>query len=461
MEINLLNIGKQSFSQCADSIGDAIVVARTPTYKCRLSTFKYFVDKYKINHIFSILTLSIVANLILLSSSLVAQEKENALHSSKYSRQNITKNLYTQSFSEESQSLTNKDIKLFTDWSKFSFADMQPVMSSGSVNQELNNIAGWDVSRSWNSGDNITNILKLGDLNNSLSPQLLSVKNIYARLNMNPDNVNNLTDVKLADFKLIQNQSLGSLVNSIDNLGKYTAREIQPIADALKSNGYSDALNLKLETIIKNNNLANLNLNSLDLSKYSLESIPNLVDTQLEKFVGYQESFLSEIPGLANLPLSQFPNPISPPTDIVARIDFIWGDAENNVNNTISGSIVEGFNVSCETKCGNLELDDPENRGRSANSSFEGKRWVNGKHNMAEGGTGCLSGGKEPVGIHPYKNAFKVVLWETNENSNSAQIVMFYNIQTKCGDSPYFIGPFPYAQGFVNVNDFIFLGIGS
>ncbi|MGL5835171.1 MAG: hypothetical protein ACRC1Z_18360, partial [Waterburya sp.] len=66
----------------------------------------------------------------------------------------------------------------------------------------------------------------------------------------------------------------------------------------------------------------------------------------------------------------------------------------------------------------------------------------------------------EPTGIHPFGDSFKTVLWRTDESSDTGEIVMFFIIKTMCGSSPYFIGPIPFPDGNVAINNVIFIGTG-
>lgn len=369
---------------------------------------------------------------------------------------------------QENAGNQNQEIKLFTDWSNFSFLDLQPVMESGEIPEKLNNKVGWQISRQWQAGDEVEDVLKIGDLQNSLAPQLLSLKQIYNRIqqsqNSNSANSENLdlvpAELTLADFAPVGEQTLKSLVDAVRGLGDYTPQEVEPISDLLEANGY-DSFDTDLKTLVSNNgSIAQLKMSSLDLENYSVNSIPNLSDTQMEDFSNYQDSYISEIPGLSELSFSQFPNPVSAEINFVGRIDLIWGQAESNRVDTISGSLIEGFHVPCENNCAYLELDDLENFGSKITSDFEGNQWIRGKDHWVAGGTGCFSGGREPTGIHPFGDTFKTVLWETHESSDTAEIVMFFNVKTNCGESPYSIGPFPYPQGIVKVNDWVFLGSG-
>lgn len=367
---------------------------------------------------------------------------------------------------QTSENFSNQEVKLFPDWSKFSFSNLDSIREDGLVEKEVDNIVGWKASREWKANDSIDTVLKLGDLQESFSPQLYSLEDIYnhikgSDLSLNREISSIPLDISLQDFSIVGKQSLESLVTAIPELGLESASDVKPIADLLRQNGYSSDLDIKIEELINDPQIKDLQLNSINLQEYKIDSIPGLSDTQLKKFKNYKDSNISDVPGLNELPFSEYPNPIQAEISFVARVDFIWGDAESNANRTISGSKIDGFQVPCDNNCAHLELDDIENFGRKLVSGFEGNQWIRGKDHWVNGGTGCLSGGREPTGIHPFGDAFKSVLWDTQEASDSARVVMYFNIKTQCGDSAYFIGPFPFPLGNIKINDLIFLGSGN
>jgi hypothetical protein len=361
---------------------------------------------------------------------------------------------YTQTVSAQT---STSDVKLSPDWNSTSVQDLDSMGPEGQIGTEYNGAAGYEVSREWSSGDNPEEVLKLGDLENSLSAQEFTLEEISSSSESNE--ITDSTSIPLSDFSLVGEQSIESIVEAVPNLGSVNATEVEPIADLLEQNGFTD-YDASLDTLINNEEIANLELGSINLEQYTVGSIPNLEQAQLGNFDGYQDTLVSEIPGLDQVPLGSYPNPITAVGDSVARIDLVWGEAESERTRTISGSYVEGFEVPCDSDCEYLELDDLENVGSSAQSDSEGKQWIAGREHWVAGGTGCLSGGREPTGIHPFGDSFKTVLWRTDETTDTGEIVMFFNIKTQCGSSAYFIGPIPFPMGSVNINDLVFVGTG-
>ncbi|MDJ0570868.1 MAG: hypothetical protein QNJ53_17735 [Pleurocapsa sp. MO_192.B19] len=346
------------------------------------------------------------------------------------------------------------ELKLFPDFNQISFSDFGRIQVDGEIGDEYNQLAGYDVSRQFSAGDPPAQFLKLGDLEASLAPMDFTLSEIICLSN----EVTDSTVIPLSEFSLAGKQTIKQLVEAVPDLGLEYASDIPPIASVLEQSGFAEKANLDLQTIIDDREIADLELDSIDLSQFFVEDIPNLDKTQLGDFADYQDSFIDEIPGLAEVPLADYPNPITPNGTFVARIDLVWGGAESARQRTISGSYIDGFQVPCETNCEYLELDDIENLGSAVQLPFEGKQWIAGREHLVNGGTGCFALGKEPTGIHPFGDIFKEVLWSTDESTDTANVVIFFNIKTSCGESPYFIGPVPFPNGNVKINDLIFVG---
>lgn len=348
------------------------------------------------------------------------------------------------------------EIQLLPDFNQISFSDFGAIEESGAIGQQFNQLAGYDVSRQFNAGDNPSQFLKLGDLEASLAPTEFTLEDISITSKADID----ISTLPLSEFSLVGKQTIEDLAEAVPDLGEKKAEDVAPIETLLEQSGKSDDSDLKIKTLIQDPEIAQLELDTIDLQQFSIDEIPNIEQVPLEDFDDYKNSFIDEIPGLDEVPLADYPNSIAPIGSFVARIDLVWGSAESDRNRTISGSYVDGFQVPCETNCQYLELDDLENFGSSVQLPFEGKQWISGREHWVNGGTGCFAGGKEPTGIHPFGDTFKEVLWNTDESTDTATVMIFFNIKTSCGESPYFIGPIPFPLGNLKINDLIFIGTG-
>lgn len=360
--------------------------------------------------------------------------------------------------------------QVFPNWSQTSFADFAPVDQGGSISDEFNSSVGYDLSRTWEAGDTIDEIYKLGDLTEKLGAQRFSLRQIRDLVGVD------LNQVSISNFPLLANQSLAQLRNTIPFLAEVRIAEVPPINELVEVAG-RNFINRQLQSSIKNlklgeaidqlPELGNLTLNQIDLKEFSLADIPNIESIPLQNFPNWQNALFSEVPGLRNVVLGQMPTPLAIAGGLVARIDSIYGEAETKRNDTISGSFEEGFRVPCFQECAYIELDDLENEGRKARSSFEGKQWISGKYQEVEGGYGILkylpspegfTSGKEPTGRLPFGDWAKLVIWEPDETKDRVSTRLFFRICAGWG------GCTPYNQFSLKfldykVDDYIFIGL--
>jgi hypothetical protein len=95
-----------------------------------------------------------------------------------------------------------------------------------------------------------------------------------------------------------------------------------------------------------------------------------------------------------------------------------------------------------------------------ANRSYEeGKQWISGKYQEVEGGWGLLkavNNGREPTGRLPFGKAFKVVVMEPDETTDTVDTALYFRFCAwRKGCTPYFIGPIPFFSYKVNALMFI------
>lgn len=356
---------------------------------------------------------------------------------------------------------------LLPDWSRISLAQLPGISQSGAIDgSPYTQTLGYDLSRTWNVGMTPDQYLKLGDISEALQAEEFSLQAIQAiALGTQPEantdiNSIDLNKIALSEFPLIGEQTLSHLAQVVPELAKTQVNNITPVATLLKSEGIA-ASNLTLAQVLTQYEVGQMKLGEIDLSEFSISSIPNLDAVQLQQFTGWMNSNVSDIPGLGQVPLGSMPNPITEIGSLVMRIDAVYGPAENRRNNTISGSDVQGFSVPCTEKdCAYLELDDLENAGRSDRSKLEGKQWISGKYQEVEGGRGILkavNNGREPTGRLPFGKAFKVVVMEPDETTDTVDTALFFRFCAwRMGCTPYFIGPVPFFS--YKVNSLIFVG---
>lgn len=322
------------------------------------------------------------------------------------------------------------------DWSVISLSMLPPIQTSGQVMLS-------DRSVHWKAGQQIDEILRLGDLAHALHAEELTLNLITERSGITTQ------DTALSQFELATQQTLGHLAAIVPNLAERKISEVPPIRDLVgNKSGQTIAQLLASDPVI-----ASRPLKSINLTPYQLSAIPNLDAVPLKDFQDWQTAIVSQIPGLSQVPLHAFPQPLSSVGNAIARIDMIYGAKEAQRNRTISGSYQQGFNVVCSDDCAYIELDDLENIGRDQRNRSEGLQWISGKYQAVDGGEGCLAGingGKEPTGRHPFGLLFKVVVMETSEQTDQVNTALYFRFSSLCGSSLYILGPVPFFQYSAN-----------
>jgi murein DD-endopeptidase MepM/ murein hydrolase activator NlpD len=365
---------------------------------------------------------------------------------------------------------TTRLYDVIPNWSQFSFDDFGAIATSGEMKP---------LKRSWNAGESITSVLNLDDLAGSLDPQDFSWSQIGQLSQVA------LSQVSASSFPLLTTQKVSTLVEVVPRLGEFSLNEVQPLKTLfLNQNLPESAIDQPLsELIAQFPDFAGSSLSTLpkdQLASLNLADIPNIDIPQLQAFEGWQSQTIAQVPGLSQVPLSSFPNPLATIGNVVARIDMVYGPAENKRHNTISGSDVVGFEARCPddgiltepadapvtpAKCAYIELDDLENQGRKMQGAFEGKQWISGKYQEVRGGHGALANtpgmtfdpGYEPTGRHPFGPFFKQVIWEPDETTDQTSSFLFFRFcDATLGCTPYNQFSVPFLT--YPVNSLIFIG---
>lgn len=370
---------------------------------------------------------------------------------------------------EQMQAGNDQAEVLLPDWRQIAFDQLPAIATGGAIDRGAwSEQIGYDISRVWQAGQTPDEFLKLGDIAAVLRPELFSLESIGSVLG------ETLAQASLADFHLAANQTIAHLVEIVPDLGNRLVTTVKPILALFTGqnlvDGVAGALSEEIsdfgsltiaEAIDRYPELGQRFLGDTELFGFQVADLPNLSGVQLQQFDQWQSSFVQEVPGLAAVPLGQFPRPMGVDVaGIVMRIDMIYNVAENHRQTTISGSDVDGFAVPCQIRdCAYIELDDLENEGRSVRGAIEGKQWVSGKYQEVNGGHGLLgevNGGKEPTGRLPFGSLFKVVVMEPDENQDSVETALFFRACSgSSGCTPYIIGPIPFFTYRVNAKIFV------
>ena len=333
------------------------------------------------------------------------------------------------------------------DLNQFSFSDLPAFGESGGFREG-------PYQRTWRIGQTIDQVLTFSDIQD-LVPGNLTLDDISAVLGQD------LGGRSIQDFPLLGNQSIHDLMSAIPTLGGFDLDALPPIA-ALVDAELGDRVrqgHTLFNAVQRWPELGESLLGEIDLSAFSIHDIPGIAQTALGTLSGFEQATLNQVPGLRDLPLSSFPNPVAVVGNMTMQIDMIWGPREGDRPRTISGSDSQGFAVPCNidrTDCASIELQALG----SGTDPLDGIHWVSGKYQAVEGGSGTLrfvNGGREPTGRHPFGPAFKQVIWEPEERDDTVTSALFFRACGWGGCTPYIIGPFPFIT--YNINDPIFVGL--
>ena len=335
----------------------------------------------------------------------------------------------------------------YPDWRQITFSRLKGIAEGGELLSQpsWDRAVGYSLSRIWNAGDSPVEFLKLGDFQDSLVKGL----NLGYILEHTLTEIE-LEQIPLSALGLIKSQTIESLVEAIPELEDLRVEDVKPIL-ALVGSGYEDNL---IGDLI-NTTLGELGFDELNLEDFKLSDIPYILETPLEDFKDWPKTFLEQVPGLWDLPLSYLFGDGIFKAGLLGMVDLAFGTAEGGIDNTISGSYEEGFNVPCQEECAHVEL-----------AKFAlGKRWISGKYQKVKGGRGLLgliAGGKEPTGRHPFGSWAKVVVEDTDESSGRVDLALYLRhcekkLLVDLGCTPYSIGPIPFLS--YNEKDTMIIGL--
>ena len=360
---------------------------------------------------------------------------------------------------------------LAPDFTKLTFGMLSPIEEPGwiSIPKEFVKQLGYDPSREWRELANVGDVVKLGDIEDALGVGKLSLDAIADITHLD------LKKVALSAFEIVGRQTIGDLVKAIPDLGELDIEQVKPIFD-LVAKVSGGAWNEKISTIVQNQALASLPIGEyLDLSKYSLDSIPGLTTTSLQSFKAWQQSSITGVlgkSGLSSVPLSSYPTPLLNGVVQVGKVDFVWGGSEHGDSEAsslyISGAVKSRSDqttpVPCkaEKPCPYIELEDSI----SIPGSLHGKRWAVGSATGSKGmkvkeGYGpyaLINGGWGAAGVTVFGVDFgKLAVTNTNESTDKVEVSLYlracgqYAFYKTC--SPYFIGPIHFYD--TKVKEFI------
>jgi hypothetical protein len=358
-------------------------------------------------------------------------------------------------------------------WDQVSFASLPPFDSTGNLNvpEDADGQLDYNLSRSWQAGDSVLNVLKLGDVQDAFNLGSFTLGDAMRLGGVDP------TILSLSNFSFLQEDTIADLVSQIPAIPGFKLREVAPLYDLVIQNlpnvdqTLSELGELRvwseqpIAALAQLPQVGTLSLSQLDLSQYSVTQLPGLEQATLSSIRDWKNLNLAQIPGLGNVPFSTFFDP-GPFLGLVAIHDVTYGgDTAHQesqkipTQHSISGSDEVGFHQECAQAqgCDYLELSSSVSLGSVGDpTQLHGARWIRGGkgpgEQMVPGGHGVLgklNGGQEPTGRHPFGKAFKVVLTDTDESTGTGKFGLYFRVCYQSafvdlGCTPYFIGPIPW-----------------
>jgi hypothetical protein len=119
------------------------------------------------------------------------------------------------------------------DWSQITLRSLPPIQADGRFEStsEVNNAAGYDLSRTWVTGQTPDQYLKLGDLQTSLYPQIFNLYSIGQITHLD------VQQVALSALESAAWQRIDDLVAAIPGLGNLSIQQMPAIDALLKKSG--------------------------------------------------------------------------------------------------------------------------------------------------------------------------------------------------------------------------------
>lgn len=290
-----------------------------------------------------------------------------------------------------------------------SFNQMPPFDQDGSWPSVGEYVAetGYETARNWVAGEYPVDVLKIGDILDGLHPEAFRLSDLAA-----------LDELSIADIGLVADLPLASLLQSVPFSGDWPLEQLPGVAEALsRAVGISVEPAETLNQIISRQAELGELLTGDVFGDLPLMTIPNIELAKISDFEGFQEQSLSSIPGLGDIPLGAFPNPLTL-LSFTAQQDIAFGPKEyagdKPTPKPVSGSIEKGFQVPCVGGCPHIEL---------TGSGWQGDQWMTKDHRIADG-HGLLGAipGMDEAGAYrlPFGETFALQIRSTDEKTGAA-----------------------------------------
>ena len=280
-------------------------------------------------------------------------------------------------------------------WDRVSFSALSAFENAGVLNvpEDATGHLDYKLSRSWQAGDSVLSVLKLGDVQDAFALGNFRLGDAVQLGGLDP------ARLSLNNFSFLRDENIADLVSRIPAIGGFRINEVRPLYDLITQRIPSVAQTLSqmgdfrvwseqsIAALARLPEVGNLSLSNLDLSQYSFTQLPGLEQATLSSIPDWQNLNLAQIPGLGNVPFSAFFNP-GQFLGLIAIHDVTYGGNTEHeesrwtpTQHSISGSYQVGFNADCAQPkgCDYLELNSPTSLGSIGDpTGLHGARWIRG-----------------------------------------------------------------------------------
>lgn len=327
------------------------------------------------------------------------------------------------------------------DFTRITFDNLPALLEGGEIliaNPALIDQLGYNPSRTWQAGARATSVMMLGDVAQAFGLERFSLDEIAA---LQAVRTLDLDQLLLSEFRVLTVNTVADIVESLA-YGELSAEAVPLLSEIARQffGGQVPQLNLA-QLVAEFPEFAGLPLDVVNLANYGLTGLPGLEKAAIGTLAGWAGQFVEDIPGLGSVPFSVLPLFFPETAGMASLVDIPFQTVEQQRTRTVTGSDVEGFNVSCRKDCLHIELGDP----------LRGRQWI-GITQSVRGGHGLLAAvnnGQEPTGRLPFGPWGKIALIAVDEQAGRANFGLYLRVCVKTlffdfGCTPYFIGPIPW-----------------
>jgi hypothetical protein len=159
--------------------------------------------------------------------ALIINTTANKANAATYDTSNMT--IPTVTYDMVDQRGQSNGVLKAPDFSSITFRHLGSFRESGYISNEYDSYVGYALGRQWRSGDLVTDILKLGDIDDSLGVGKLTLSQIMTKSGRDP------SSVTLEQIGLIDHQTVASFLRANPQLLDDPIKTIPPLADLFSS----------------------------------------------------------------------------------------------------------------------------------------------------------------------------------------------------------------------------------